>query len=420
MANNPITIPTQGEGQAWLVESARQYVLNLWNEHRDKRLVYHNFSQTAEVARLTEIIGRQSKLADEVIETAVIAAWFHSAGYLYDYHNFTEKSAVSAEFFLAERRFPSDKIHRVRQCIVTAMANMHPKPLESQLLCDAITAYNLTESFDKRAPLLRLEWELVDKKKMTDVAWHEYLFQQLLDAVFYLGYTKTAYEPLVNQQFLKQKQVVDGLAQLASDPDLPIQKVEIVANKAGISDKKERFEGLGKGNLRSAIQTYFRTNMGNHIQLSAIADNKAHIMISVNSILISVAISMLTYKTLTNQNPMLMLPIVIFLVTSLTSLIFAVLSSRPRVNNVAHVMPNGRVNPIFFGNFIHLTPEQYEETVDHMLRDGAVLYGNLSKDLYNLGKVLDQKYRMLIFSYNVFMLGFVATVVSFLVAYFIG
>jgi predicted metal-dependent HD superfamily phosphohydrolase len=420
MANNPITIPTQGEGQAWLVESARQYVLNLWNEHRDKRLVYHNFSQTAEVARLTEIVGRQSKLSDEVIETAVLAAWFHSAGYLYDYHNFSEKSAVSAEFFLAERRFPSDKIHRVRQCIVTAMTNMHPKPLEAQLLCDAITAYNLTESFDKRAPLLRLEWELVDKKKMNNIAWQEYLFQQLLDAVFYLGYTKTAYEPLVNQQFLKQKQVVDGLAAEASNPELPLAKADIKPENSPFLEKKERFEGLGKGNTRSAIQTYFRSNFGNHIQLSAIADNKAHIMISVNSILISVAISMLTYKTLTNQNPMLLLPIVIFLVTSLTSLIFAVLSSRPRVTSSAQVMANGKVNPIFFGNFIHLSADQYEESVDHMLRDGAVLYSNMAKDIYHLGHVLDKKYRLLIFSYNVFMLGFVATVVSFLVVYFIG
>jgi predicted metal-dependent HD superfamily phosphohydrolase len=415
MANNPITILTPGEGQTWLVESARQYVLTLWNEHRDKRLVYHNFSQTAEIARLTEIVGRQSKLPDEVIETAVLAAWFHSAGYLYDYHNFSEKSAVSAEFFLAERRFPSDKIHRVRQCIITAMTNMHPKPLESQLLCDAITAYNLTESFDKRAPLLRLEWELVDKKNMSDAAWQEYLFQQLLDAVFYLSYTKTAYEPLVNQQFLKQKQVVDSLAAEASNPPISISKKAATSVEGA---KLGNFEGVGKGNLKAAIQTYFRTNMANHIQLSAIADNKAHIMISVNSILISVAISMLTYKTLTNQNPMLLLPIVIFLVTSLTSLIFAVLSSRPRVSNSPQVMGNGKVNPIFFGNFIHLSPEKYEETVDEMLRDGSILYGNLSKDLYYLGKVLDQKYRLLIFSYNVFMLGFVATVIAFLVAYF--
>ncbi|MCB9331839.1 MAG: hypothetical protein H6574_12215 [Lewinellaceae bacterium] len=53
--------------------------------------------------------------------------------------------------------------------------------------------------------------------------------------------------------------------------------------------------------MRSSIQTYFRANYANHIRLSAIADNKAHIMISVNSILLSVAISLLTYQTFTNR-----------------------------------------------------------------------------------------------------------------------
>jgi hypothetical protein len=37
------------------------------------------------------------------------------------------------------------------------------------------------------------------------------------------------------------------------------------------------------------------------------------------------------------------------------------------------------------------------------------------RDLYFLGKVLDKKYRYLSISYTVFMVGFVTTVVSFLV-----
>ncbi len=397
------TIPTASDSTAWIIESAKQYVLNLWNEHRDKRLVYHNFSQTAEVARLVEIIGRQARQTDEVVETATLAAWFHASGYLYDYQQFAEKSAVSAEFFLAERRYTPEKIHRVRQCIVTAMTNLHPKPTEAQLLCDAITAYNLTENFEKRAPLLRLEWELFENKKMPENEWQQFLYQQLLDAVFYLGYSKTTFEPIVNQQFLLQKQVVDKLSEKKN------------ANQnAAILAKQNDFDGLTKRSLRQGISTFFRSNYGNHIHLSAIADNKAHIMISVNSILLSVAISMLTYQTLTNKNPLLILPIVIFCVTGLTSLIFAVLSSRPRVNTP---IPGLR-NPIFFGNFVHLTPEEYDNQVNEMLRDGKLLYGNMSRDIYNLGKVLDKKYRLLTFSYNVFMLGFVATVVAFLAAYF--
>lgn len=398
------SVPTAKEGTAWLIENARQHVLNLWNEHRDRRLVYHNFAQAAEVARLAEHIGRASNLPEEVVEMAVLAAWFHTAGYLYDYRDFAEKSAVSAEFFLAERRFAPEKIHRVRQCIVTALTNLHPKPIEAQLLCDAIAAYNLTEDFDRRAPLLRLEWELVEGRKISDADWQKYLYQQLFDAVFYLAHSKVAFEPTVQQLLLRQKIAVDKLVE--NQPVAPKQPAPV--------SQPARFEDLNKRSMRQGISTFFRSNYANHIHLSAIADNKAHIMISVNSILLSVAISMLTYQTLTSKNPLLVLPIVIFLVTGLTSLIFAVLSSRPRI----HVPLPGQANPIFFGHFVHMSADQYEQAVDQMLRDGSVLYANMAQDIYQLGRVLDKKYRLLTFSYNVFMLGFVATVVAFLAAYF--
>lgn len=401
------SVPTAAEGSAWLLENARQHVLALWNERRDKRLVYHNFAQTAEVARLVEAIGQQANLPDETIEIAALAAWFHTAGYLYDYQDFAEKSAVSAEFFLAERRYAPEKIHRVRQCIVTALTSLHPKPAEAQLLCDAITAHDLAETFERRAPLLRLEWELVEGRKTSDADWQKHLYQQLLDAVFYLACSKVAYEPKVTQQFLAQKQIVDKLA----------ENQAVSQMGAAENPPAGAFAGLNKRPLRQGISTFFRSNYANHIHLSAIADNKAHIMISVNSILLSVAISMLTYQTWMAQNPMLILPIVIFLSTSLASLIFAVLSSRPRFGapNAAGGAP---ASPIFFGNFVQMQPDEYERAVDEMLRDGSRLYGDMARDLYQLGLVLDRKYRLLTFSYNVFMLGFVATVAAFLAAYF--
>lgn len=141
-------------------------------------------------------------------------------------------------------------------------------------------------------------------------------------------------------------------------------------------------------------------------------------MISVNSILLSVAISMLTYQSLMNRNPLFILPVIIFLVTGLTSLIFAILSSRPRVTSFVPA-PGKDFNPVFFGNFVHLSLDQYEAAVDAMLRDGSLLFGNMTRDLYYLGQVLDRKYRLLTFSYTVFMMGFVATVGAFLGAYFL-
>ena len=72
-------------------------------------------------------------------------------------------------------------------------------------------------------------------------------------------------------------------------------------------------------------------------------------------------------------------------------------------------------NIIFFGNFVNLELEEYEEAMDAVLREGELMYGNMVRDLYFLGKVLDKKYRYLTNSYNIFMVGFVVQyqIVSF-------
>ena len=77
-------------------------------------------------------------------------------------------------------------------------------------------------------------------------------------------------------------------------------------------------------------------------------------------------------------------------------------------------------NIVFFGNFVNLELEEYEEAMDAMFRDGELMYGNMTRDLYFLGKVLDKKYSYLTHSYNIFMVGFVATVLIFLVSIFLN
>ena len=203
-----------------------------------------------------------------------------------------------------------------------------------------------------------------------------------------------------------------------------LQKTKVEKNKlTGVTSFEEdgtirNFQGLERKLPSSAIQTFFRANYRNHINLSAIADNKANIMISVNAILISVLISLLTYKNLTETNPMVLMPAIIFVVINMISLIFAILSIRPKVtslNNEGTTPSVAKRNIVFFGNFVNLDLEKYEEAVDAMFRDGELLYGNMVRDLYFLGKVLDKKYRYLTMAYNTFMIGFVTTVIAFLI-----
>lgn len=269
------------------------------------------------------------------------------------------------------------------------------------MLSDAVNAVYFGNSFFDNSPLMRLEQELVLNRHFGKEDWEQFQLQQLLNMRFFTSHAKLTYEPIVANHILTLKARLDK-------------------RKDGNTQNEKKFQGLRR-RLSPGAQTFLRTSYRTHINLSAIADNKAHIMISVNAILISVLISVITYRNMTETNPAVLMPVVIFLVTGLSSLIFAVLAARPKVTSLINdgtPIDDAKRNLMFFGNFVSLKAERYEELLDEMFKDSDLLYGNMVRDLYNLGKVLDRKYRYLSISYNIFMVGFVATVLLFLVVLF--
>ncbi|MEM9820822.1 MAG: Pycsar system effector family protein [Bacteroidota bacterium] len=392
-----------------ILSSAKVQVLALFNQFNDSRLVYHNFQRTDEIVAGVKRIAQENAYDQSVEEIAILAAWFCATGYLSQYDKANEQSQWHAETFLQDQNYPQEKLSQVLATIQSTQLGQAVVGREQLLLNDAIHAYNFTSHFFHHRPLLRLEQELIQGRKVSNIEWNQLLLQDLLQCRFYTAFAKKTYEPIVAQHLLVQTSRVE------KDKH---NKFQLIDEKEG---QVKKFQGLEKRLPGSATQTFFRTNYRNHINLSAIADNKANIMISVNAILISVVISILSYQNISQRNPMVILPVVIFLVTGLSSLIFAVLSIRPKVttkNEGSVSLEEVKQNIVFFGNFVHLELDQFEAAVDAVLRDGELLYGNMVRDLYFLGKVLDKKYRFLTISYNIFMVGFVATVLTFLVAVF--
>ena len=396
-----------------ILNAAAQHVLNTFNQQYDTRCLYHSYQRTAGIVAKTEEIAKALSLDHAAIEVVLLAAWFHETGYLIDSTELVSRSIdIAREFFSRHspgQDYPSTKLQKVLACINATAETVTPITLEEQILSDAIAAYSFAENFAQHRPLLRLEWELLHNRHLPTIEWQQLQMQALLNTRFLTAYAKMKYAPILAENIRAQKN--------------KIEKAKRSLLNAGKDQEGNTriFYQIGPKRSGGGIQTFFRTNYRNHINLSAIADNKANIMISVNAILISVIISMLSYRHFSQTQPMILLPVVIFLITGLTSLIFAVLSIRPKVTNKYQGiidMEEAKKNVVFFGNFIHLDLEQYEEAMDAVLRDGELLYGNMVRDLYYLGKVLDKKYRYLTMAYNIFMIGFAATVITFLIAVF--
>ncbi|UII27854.1 DUF5706 domain-containing protein [Fulvivirga maritima] len=166
------------------------------------------------------------------------------------------------------------------------------------------------------------------------------------------------------------------------------------------------------------IETMFRITSKNHLTLSGMADNKANIMISINSIILSVLVSLLFRKL--DDYPNLIIPGIMMVAVCLTTIVFAVLATRPNISSGTFTredIESRKTNLLFFGNFHSMELDNYMWGMQEMMKDSDFLYGSMIKDIYFLGIVLGKKYRMLRKSYTIFMFGFVAAVIAFIIAF---
>jgi hypothetical protein len=195
-----------------------------------------------------------------------------------------------------------------------------------------------------------------------------------------------------------------------------INKQELKAAAAIEEDNKKK----DKEKPERGIDTLFRVTLGNHTRLSGIADSKANILLSVNAIIISIALSTIIPKLDSPKNAHLVVPTFIMLMSSVITIIFAILSTRPKVTSGFFTRGDveaRKVNLMFFGNFYKMPLEDYDWAMNEMMKDRDYLYSTMIKDLYYLGLVLQRKYNLLRIAYNFFMFGLIITVISFVIAF---
>jgi Family of unknown function (DUF5706) len=190
--------------------------------------------------------------------------------------------------------------------------------------------------------------------------------------------------------------------------------------KEGVSqgepEKKKKDKQKSKKTERG-VETMFRVTADNLMRLSDMADNKAHILLTINSIIVSVLVS-LVLRTLDEHQEYLM-PAILFLSTSLVTVVFAILVTMPNITHGTFTpddIRNKKANLMFFGNYHNMSQQDYEWGITSMMKDPEFLYGGMIRDNYNLGVLLEKKYRKLRIAYAVFMFGFVVSVISFLLA----
>lgn len=386
---------------AQLVKESGAIVQQFLEENLSDKFTFHNLEHTEYVVEKAEYIGKEAGLTEEEIILVKVAAWFHDIGYAVDIENHETLGAEKAAEFLRSKGIDESQIAKVKGCILATKITAHPKTLMEEVICDADLSHLAEEDYFDRIEKMRQEWKNHSYKKVSKSKFYEKSIEFFEKYPYHTDFAQKELAPKKQKTLEKMKKLKDMFEQKK-------EKELLEKAKRGKKDK-----GYSRG-----VESMFRLTARNQINLSSIADNKSNILISVNAIMISIIMSVLVTKF--EETPNLILPTLLFLLFSLVTIIFAILSTRPNISSGTFSkedIQKNKVNLLFFGNFYNMDLEDYEWGIEELMKNDEHLYSTMIKDQYFLGKVLAKKYKLLRIAYNVFMVGIVVSVIVSVLAF---
>ena len=393
-----------------LVSKAELYVVELFKTKLPSTYSFHNFDHTKRVVDAVKLLAETEALSDKDTEILQVAAWFHDVGYCQSCSTHESVGMDVAEDFMKKEGCEEQCIAMVRRLINATSLNYVPQDLYEKIIKDADSSHLGSEDFFEITEKLREECKNAHNLKFSKLDWANGNLAFLENHRYYTNYAKENWEVVKAQNLQKSRDLVGEL-------EIKKEAKDSLENEKSLLNKKklERMESPERG-----IETMFRVTMNNHTRLSQIADTKANILLSVNAIIISVALSTIVPKLDSPKNAHLILPTFLMVAFSVASIIMAIISTRPKINSGTFTrkdIEERKINLLFFGNFHKVPLDEYVWAMKELMKDRTYLYDSMVKDLYYLGIVLNRKYRLLRTTYTIFTIGILVSVLAFFLAF---
>lgn len=407
------------ENQSMLLPEAQTFVNDLFLNKVSKSIRFHSIEHTMDVVSASMKMAEFYQLAEEDRLILSLAAWFHDTGY--SSGKADDHEAVSLEIatdFLKSHNADPILVHRVTSAIAATRLPQTPNNHLEQILCDADLFHLGTDEFKEKSRLLRQEFKTFSKIEISKKQWRKQNIIFLESHKYFTTYGREKLQPEKERHLLdlKKKEIEEGKPDKKNKQQTKAE-IEVEKTKAA-ADLKKKKENDAK--TERGISTVFRIMASNQSNLSQMADSKAHIMISVNSIILSIVISLLLKQLETYSN--LIPPTIILTAVCVTTIVFSILATRPNISTgkfTREDIENKQTNLLFFGNFHNMPLPDYDWAMTEMLNDKNYLYSSIIKDNYFLGVVLAKKYKFLRISYNIFMYGLILSMIGFILAFLI-
>ncbi|MDF1546667.1 MAG: DUF5706 domain-containing protein [Bacteroidales bacterium] len=397
-----------------LAKQAEKYAKDLFLKHKNELLLFHNIGYIKKTASYVNQICDLEKIDKTEREIVLVASWLFSLGFLFDYIDYKKHSLRVAHEFLKAQNVVADKTESILMTIETVLYNKQHETICGEILFDASEFYVSTEDFLLWVKYHRQERNYFLKPKLTKRSFWQTVQTYLNEHEFC---TKSGKQLLGHGKEKNASKIKFVLTQELKQ-QLPTD------NRMIIEDLREEIRELNQKmekrlSSTRGFDTLYRITARNQVALSGIADNKSNILITLNTLIVSAVITFVLVNY--NELEFLMIPSFITIGFSMLSISLAIFAARPQIRPGIFSMDdfhNKKVNLIFYGNFYKMDYDDYETAIREMLADQDLLLSNLTSDQYTLGKILGRKFKLINFSFTVFLVGFVISSLAFAITLF--
>ncbi len=182
-------------------------------------------------------------------------------------------------------------------------------------------------------------------------------------------------------------------------------------NQNIIPEIKKYAKGGGK-------ETLYRVTIRSQIRLISIMDSKANLVISMNTMLITGILAMLTgsifWQSAHEMKFMDHIPFIVLLFFALGAMAYAIFATRTDLNTRKFNIKN---SPIQYTLKHHekASLSDYLAYMGEILLSNELIYENLNLDMYFLSEIVSRKSRLLNISYSLFLAGLIISVGLFMI-----
>ncbi len=158
---------------------------------------------------------------------------------------------------------------------------------------------------------------------------------------------------------------------------------------------------------RQQLDHMLRQTRMNLVNFSQIADTKAHILLSLSSVLLSLSLTQVSDSRFT----LTIIGLDIFLLITIFFALLTVIGKIKVVNRKKHSIHDADYSPLFFGNYGDVSYDEYAKNFEEIMNDPDLTYEIMVKDIYYAGVYLIRtKYKYIRLAYLYFFTGLIISV----------